>query len=46
MDESHYLKEELYNLVSNNEEIFDFLQKGSLDGLWYWDKKKTFYSDE
>ena len=37
MNEPHYLKEELYNLVSNNEEIFDFLQKGSLDGLWYWD---------
>lgn len=37
MNESHYLKDELYGLISNNPAIFDFLQNGSLDGLWYWD---------
>jgi len=37
MSEKHYLKNELYNLLSSNSDIFDFLQHGSLDGLWYWD---------
>jgi len=33
----HYLQDELYRLVRDAPEIFDFLQSGSLDGLWYWD---------
>ena len=33
----HYLKEELYQRISNCPKIFDFIQEGSLDGLWYWD---------
>ncbi|MBY6139591.1 PAS domain-containing protein [Leisingera daeponensis] len=33
----HYLKRELYELVKSDEAIFDFLQIGSLDGIWYWD---------
>ncbi|WP_264211416.1 PAS domain-containing sensor histidine kinase [Leisingera thetidis] len=33
----HYLKRELYDLVKKEDVIFDFLQIGSLDGLWYWD---------
>ncbi|MDC7998049.1 sensor histidine kinase [Gilvibacter sediminis] len=33
----HYLKEELYDLVKNDPRIFDFIQKGSLDGIWFWD---------
>lgn len=33
----HYLKQELYQEVSENPYIFEFLQRGSLDGLWYWD---------
>jgi len=37
---SHYLKEELYNLIKKDESIFDFIQEGSLDGLWYWDLEK------
>jgi len=36
-DEDHYLRRELYDLVRTDQQIFDFLQKGSLDGLWYWD---------
>ena len=35
----HYLESELYSLVKTNSDIFDFLQKGSLDGIWYWDLK-------
>jgi PAS domain S-box-containing protein len=34
---SHYLKQELYDLIKRDESIFDFIQEGSLDGLWYWD---------
>ena len=37
MAEGNYLRDELYALVSTTPEIFDFLQSGSLDGLWYWD---------
>ncbi|MEM6690638.1 MAG: PAS domain-containing protein, partial [Planctomycetota bacterium] len=33
----HYLKQELYALIQSGPEIFDFLQNGSLDGIWYWD---------
>ena len=33
----HYLKRELYRLIQIDQQIFDFLQNGSLDGLWYWD---------
>jgi len=36
----HYLKRELYELVKSDERIFDFLQQGSMDGLWYWDLEK------
>ncbi len=36
-DRDHYLKRELYRLVQTDPQIFDFLQDGSLDGLWYWD---------
>jgi len=35
--DAHYLKEELYDLVQNDAMIFEFLQSGSLDGIWYWD---------
>lgn len=33
----NYLQKELYDLVQSNPAIFDFLQTGSLDGIWYWD---------
>ncbi len=36
-DDTHYLKQELYELVRTDPQIFDFLQRGSLDGIWYWD---------
>ena len=32
-----YLKEELYELISREPSIFDFIQDAALDGLWYWD---------
>ncbi|WP_347840058.1 PAS domain S-box protein [uncultured Draconibacterium sp.] len=32
-----YLKKELYSLIKSDESIFDFIQEGALDGLWYWD---------
>lgn len=34
---THYLEKELYQLVREGPEVFDFLQDGSLDGIWYWD---------
>lgn len=33
----HYLKRALYDLIRTDPAIFDFLQSGSLDGVWYWD---------
>ena len=35
--EEHYLKSELYDLIKKDDTVFDFLQLGSLDGIWYWD---------
>ena len=33
----HYLKKELYDLIKKDDDIFEFLQESSLDGLWFWD---------
>ncbi len=38
--DEHYLKRELYDSIQEDPAIFDFLQTGSLDGLWYWDLEK------
>jgi histidinol-phosphatase (PHP family) len=35
--EDNYLKRELYDLIKADTDIFDFIQSGSLDGIWYWD---------
>lgn len=37
--EENYLKNELYQLLDQDKSIFDFIQSGSLDGIWYWDLK-------
>ncbi|WP_052063322.1 sensor histidine kinase [Nitrincola sp. A-D6] len=34
---THYLKKELYEKLRQSDELFDFIQQTSLDGLWYWD---------
>jgi len=36
----NYLHDELYRFVRENPVIFDFIQDGSLDGIWYWDLEK------
>lgn len=36
----NYLKAELYELIKEDSMIFDFIQEGSLDGIWYWDLKQ------
>ena len=33
----HYLETELRNLIAQEQSTWDFLQQGSLDGVWYWD---------
>lgn len=33
----HYLQRELYDRVKHDARIFEFLQSGCLDGVWYWD---------
>lgn len=45
----HYLKRELYELIRTDPTIFDWLQAGSLDGIWYLDlenPEEEWYSDE
>ncbi len=39
-ERSHYLERELYDLIRSGPLAFDFLQNGSLDGLWYWDLER------
>ena len=34
---THYLQQELYQRMCKDPALFEFLQSGSLDGLWYWD---------
>jgi PAS domain S-box-containing protein len=33
----HRLEQELYQLIQNNADIFEFIEHSSLDGMWYWD---------
>lgn len=33
----NYLEKELRTLVTSDPDIFQFIQRASLDGLWYWD---------
>lgn len=35
--EDSYLRVELYDLIRKDTNIFEFIQSGSLDGIWYWD---------
>lgn len=41
MTQENYLKKELYDLIKTDENIFDFIQLGSLDGIWYWDLENS-----
>ncbi len=34
---SNYLERELYERIRAEPDLFEFLQQGSLDGIWYWD---------
>lgn len=38
--DNHYLKQELYSLFRKDNSLFEFLQAGSLDGVWYWNLEK------
>lgn len=40
MGGEHYLKEELYRLMRTDDTVFEFLQIGSLDGIWYWNLER------
>ncbi|MBO9419190.1 PAS domain S-box protein [Labrenzia sp. R4_2] len=33
----HYLEAEFFTRIQSDPEIINFLEEGSLDGLWYWD---------
>jgi PAS domain S-box-containing protein len=35
--DQHYLRDELLQLMRQDPAIFDFIEAGSLDGVWYWD---------
>jgi len=37
MSNDNYLKAELDQRLQSDAALFDFLQAGSLDGVWYWD---------
>ena len=40
MAEKHYLEAELDSLTQADHTMWHFLQRGSLDGCWYWDLEK------
>lgn len=33
----NYLQQELKQLLKDDNEILNFIDSGSLDGIWYWD---------
>ncbi|HZW24477.1 MAG TPA: PAS domain-containing protein [Gallionella sp.] len=37
MSDNNYLKDEFDQRLQSDATLFDFLQAGSLDGIWYWD---------
>lgn len=39
-DKEHYLKRELYEKLRTDPSVFEFLEQGSLDGVWYWDMEE------
>jgi len=39
--DEHYLKRELYSLVREDATVFEFLQEGALDGIWYRDLERS-----
>lgn len=40
--DDNYLKKELYKLICEDSQVFDFIQSGSLDGIWYWDLENPY----
>ena len=40
-NQDHILKRELYRLVRTDSKIFDFIEDGFLDGIWYWDLENS-----
>jgi PAS domain S-box-containing protein len=37
----HYLEKELYDRITEGDQVFDFLQKNVLDGIWYIDLENS-----
>ncbi|MEM7653631.1 MAG: ATP-binding protein [Pseudomonadota bacterium] len=37
VEDRHYLEIELNDLIASGSGAWEFLQQGSLDGVWYWD---------
>ncbi|MFW8595640.1 sensor histidine kinase [Cribrihabitans neustonicus] len=37
MLDRHYLEDELSQLIQTDPSVWQFIQEGSLDGIWYWD---------
>lgn len=37
MKDNNYLKAELTDLIQSDESTWNFIQQGSIDGIWYWD---------
>ncbi|MFW8635794.1 sensor histidine kinase [Cribrihabitans pelagius] len=37
MQDRHYLENELSELIRTDPSVWQFIQEGSLDGIWYWD---------
>ena len=36
-NDGSYLRKELYEILQKDPSVFEFLENGSLDGVWYWD---------
>jgi PAS domain S-box-containing protein len=43
MSDGTYLERELYERMRSQRDLFDFIESGSLDGVWYWDVENPEY---
>lgn len=42
-DPADYLRMELYERMQKEDELFTWLQRAALDGIWYWDLSQPEY---
>jgi len=40
-NDTHYLEAEINSLFQSDNNMWNFVQRASLDGIWYWDLERS-----